>query len=172
ASTWEGLRAREGLEREGIPCNPTLPFGIPQAVACAEAQVTLISPFVGRILDWYLKSEGRASYPPAEDPGVRSVTQIYHYLKHYDYRTEVMGASFRNIGEIIELAGCDLLTISPKLLKELSDTRAALVRKLDPAVARSTPIDRMNVDEANFRAMHEENRMAKDKLHQGIGDFS
>jgi len=172
ASTWEGIRAAEVLEKEGIHCNLTLLFGIHQAVACAEAGVTLISPFVGRILDWYLKAEGRTSYPSAEDPGVRSVTQIYNYYKHFDYRTEVMGASFRNIGEIIELAGCDLLTIAPKLLKELQDTQGTLTRKLDVASARALYHDRIPVDEARFRAMHEENRMAKDKLHQGIEDFS
>jgi transaldolase len=172
ASTWEGIRAAEVLEKEGIHCNLTLLFGIHQAVACAEAGVTLISPFVGRILDWYLKSEGRTSYPSAEDPGVRSVTQIYNYFKHYGYRTEVMGASFRNTGEIIELAGCDLLTISPKLLKELSDMKGELPRKLDPARAKELPIERIGHDESTFRRMHEENRMAKEKLHQGIEDFS
>jgi transaldolase len=172
ASTWEGIRAAEVLEKEGIHCNLTLLFGIHQAVACAEAGVTLISPFVGRILDWYLKSEGRTSYPSAEDPGVRSVTQIYDYYKHYGYRTEVMGASFRNIGEIIELAGCDLLTISPKLLTELQETKAPLPRKLDAAHARTLHIERIAKDEASFRAMHEQNKMAKDKLQQGIDDFS
>ena len=172
AATWEGIRAAEVLEREGIHCNLTLLFGIHQAVACAEAGVTLISPFVGRILDWYLKAEGRSSYPSAEDPGVRSVTQIYNYYKHFGYRTEVMGASFRNIGEITELAGCDLLTIAPKLLKELADTVAPLPRKLSPTHAQSLTLSRIASDEASFRAMHEENRMAKEKLAQGIEDFS
>jgi len=172
ASTWEGIRAAEQLEKEGIHCNLTLLFGIHQAVACAEAGVTLISPFVGRILDWYLKSEGRASYPPAEDPGVRSVTEIFHYYKHFGYKTEVMGASFRNIGEITELAGCDLLTIAPKLLKELAETRAPLPRKLDPAHSQKLNIARIPMTEERFRAMHEENRMAHDKLAQGIADFS
>ncbi len=172
AATWEGIRAAEVLEREGIHCNLTLLFGIHQAVACAEAGVTLISPFVGRILDWYLKHEGRSSYPSAEDPGVRSVTQIYNYYKHYGYRTEVMGASFRNIGEIVELAGCDLLTIAPKLLKELAETQAPLTRKLVVEGARGLSIARIASDEASFRAMHEENRMANDKLAQGIEDFS
>ncbi len=172
ASTWEGIRAAEVLEKEGIHCNLTLLFGIHQAVACAEAGVTLISPFVGRILDWYLKKEGRQSYPPEEDPGVRSVTQIYNYYKHHGYRTEVMGASFRNIGEIIELAGCDLLTIAPKLLGELSEKSGTLDRKLDPVIARQSNIERIAADEASFRAMHEQNQMAKDKLHQGIEDFS
>jgi transaldolase len=172
ASTWEGIRAAEQLEREGIHCNLTLLFGLHQAIACAEAGVTLISPFVGRILDWHLKAEGRSSYPPAEDPGVRSVTQIYNYFKHYDYKTEVMGASFRNIGEITELAGCDLLTISPKLLKELADTTGPLVRKLSVATAKATPVERIELTESVFRKMHEENRMATDKLSQGIADFS
>jgi transaldolase len=172
AATWEGIRAAEVLEKEGIHCNLTLLFGIHQAVACAEAGITLISPFVGRILDWYLKSEGRQSYPAAEDPGVRSVTQIYNYYKHFGHRTEVMGASFRNIGEIIELAGCDLLTIAPKLLKELADSHAPLVRKLDPAIAPTLKLDRIAADEASFRALHSENRMAQDKLQQGIDDFS
>ena len=172
ASTWEGIRAAEVLEKEGIHCNLTLLFGIHQAVACAEAGVTLISPFVGRILDWYLKDTGRTSYPPAEDPGVRSVTEIYNYYKHFGYRTEVMGASFRNIGEIVELSGCDLLTIAPKLLKELSETEGKLERRLDPAHAASLKIDRIPADEATFRSLHEQNRMAKDKLHQGIEDFS
>jgi transaldolase len=172
ASTWEGIRAAEQLEKEGIHCNLTLLFGIHQAVACAEAGVTLISPFVGRILDWYLKEEGRQSYPSAEDPGVRSVTEIFHYYKHFGYKTEVMGASFRNIGEITELAGCDLLTIAPKLLKELAETKAPLPRKLDPAKSKEMAIQRMPMTEADFRAAHEKNRMAKDKLAQGIADFS
>ena len=172
ASTWEGIQAARILEHEGIHCNLTLLFGIHQAVACAEAGVTLISPFVGRILDWYLKAEGRSSYPSAEDPGVRSVTQIYNYYKHFGYRTEVMGASFRNIGEITELAGCDLLTIAPKLLKELADTMAPLPRKLSSTHAQSLTLSRIASDESSFRAMHEENRMAKEKLAQGIEDFS
>ena len=172
AATWEGIRAAEQLEREGIHCNLTLLFGIHQAVACAEAKVTLISPFVGRILDWYLKDTGRASYPSAEDPGVRSVTEIFNYFKHYGHKTEVMGASFRNIGEITELAGCDLLTISPKLLKELDETRGDLPRKLDAEHARTLKVDRIPVDEQTFRALHEENRMAKEKLKQGIDDFA
>jgi len=172
AATWESIRAAEILEREGIHCNLTLLFGIHQAVACAEANVALISPFVGRILDWHLKHEGKSSYAPAEDPGVRSVTEIYNYYKRFGYRTEVMGASFRNIGEITELAGCDLLTISPKLLKELDETKAELPRKLDPEKAKSMSIERIAVDEARFRAMHEKDQMAKDKLAQGIEDFS
>ena len=172
AATWEGIRAAEVLEKEGIHCNLTLLFGIHQAVACAEAGVTLISPFVGRILDWYLKAEGRSSYPSAEDPGVKSVTQIYNYYKHFGHRTEVMGASFRNIGEITELAGCDLLTIAPKLLKELQETFAPLPRKLSASHAQGLSLSRIASDEASFRAMHEQNRMAKEKLAQGIEDFS
>lgn len=172
AATWEGIRAAEVLEKEGIHCNLTLLFGIHQAVACAEAGVTLISPFVGRILDWYLKAEGRSSYPSAEDPGVKSVTQIYNYYKHFGHRTEVMGASFRNIGEITELAGCDLLTIAPKLLKQLQETIAPLPRKLSVSHAQGLSLSRIASDEASFRAMHDQNRMAKEKLAQGIEDFS
>ena len=172
ASTWEGIRAAEVLEREGIHCNLTLLFGLHQAIACAEAKVTLISPFVGRILDWYLKQSGRSAIPAVEDPGVRSVTEIYNYYKHFGHRTEVMGASFRNIGEICELAGCDLLTISPKLLGELAETRAPLQRKLDAEAARSMTIAPIAMDEATFRAMHAQNRMAQDKLSQGIADFA
>jgi transaldolase len=172
ASTWEGIRAAEILEKDGIHCNLTLLFGMHQAVACAEAGATLISPFVGRILDWYKKSEGRDSYPPAEDPGVVSVTKIYNYYKKYDYKTEVMGASFRNLGEIIELAGCDLLTIAPNLLSELASQTGTLVRKLDPAKAKTMTIAKLSFDEAAFRAAHEVDRMANDKLAEGIAGFS
>ncbi|MFS8901885.1 transaldolase [Synechococcus sp. H60.2] len=172
ASTWEGIRAAEILEKEGIHCNLTLMFGLHQAIACAEAGVTLISPFVGRILDWYKKHTGRESYPPAEDPGVQSVTQIYNYLRKYDYPTEVMGASFRNIGEIIELAGCDLLTISPVLLAELQNTEGHLERKLDPEKAKKMDIPRLVMDRATFDQMHRENRMASEKLEEGIQGFS
>jgi len=172
ASTWEGIRAAELLEKDGIHCNLTLLFGMHQAVACAEAGVTLISPFVGRILDWYKKSEGRDSYPQAEDPGVVSVTKIYNYYKKYDYKTEVMGASFRNLGEIIELAGCDLLTIAPNLMSELASQTGTLVRKLDPAKAKAMTIARLSFDEAAFRAAHEVDRMANDKLAEGIAGFS
>ncbi len=172
ASTWEGIRAAEILEKEGIHCNLTLMFGLHQAIACAEAGVTLISPFVGRILDWYKKHTGRESYPPAEDPGVQSVTQIYNYLRKYDYPTEVMGASFRNIGEIIELAGCDLLTISPALLAELQNTEGHLERKLDPEKAKQMDIPRLVMDRATFDQMHRENRMASEKLEEGIQGFS
>ena len=172
ASTWEGIKAAEQLEKEGIHCNMTLLFGTHQAIACAEAGATLISPFVGRILDWYLKSTGKTSYPAPEDPGVVSVTRIYHYYKHFGYRTEVMGASFRNLGEIIELAGCDLLTIAPKLMAELSALETPLLRKLDPAKAKATPVERIPMDEATFRRMHEQDRMANDKLAEGIDGFT
>lgn len=172
ASTWEGIRAAEILEKEGIHCNLTLLFGMHQAVACAEAGVRLISPFVGRILDWHKKAAGRDSYPAPEDPGVISVKRIYDYYKKFDYRTEVMGASFRNAGEIIELAGCDLLTIAPALLGELSNTTGTLARKLDPAISRLEEIERISMDEATFRAMHEADRMATEKLDEGIAGFS
>jgi transaldolase len=172
ASTWEGIRAAEQLEKEGIHCNLTLLFGMHQAVACAEARVTLISPFVGRILDWHLKTSGKSSYPPAEDPGVVSVTRIYEYFKKHGYATEVMGASFRNAGEIVELAGCDLLTIAPKLLGELASMQGEIARKLDPAAAKTKPIERIAMDEATFRRMHDDDRMAKDKLAEGIEGFS
>jgi transaldolase len=172
ASTWEGIRAAEVLEKEGIHCNLTLLFGMHQAVACAEAGVRLISPFVGRILDWHKKAEGRDSYPPAEDPGVKSVTKIYNYYKKHGYKTEVMGASFRNLDEIIELAGCDLLTIAPNLLAELQGRDGTLTRKLDPAKAAGLDIPKTPVDEATFRKMHEADKMAKEKLDEGISGFS
>ena len=172
ASTWEGIQAAAVLEKEGIHCNLTLLFGLHQAIACAENGITLISPFVGRILDWYKKDTGRASYEPAEDPGVVSVTQIYNYYKKFGYKTQVMGASFRNIGEITELAGSDLLTISPQLLNELAATEGELPRKLDPAKAASHPIEKIVVDKATFDKMHAENRMATDKLAEGIDGFS
>ena len=171
ASTWEGIRAAEMLEAEGIHCNLTLLFGLHQAVACAEARVTLISPFVGRILDWYKKETGK-DYAPAEDPGVTSVTRIYNYYKRFGYKTEVMGASFRNAGEIIELAGCDLLTISPALLKELAETEGTLERKLDPQRAAAESLERIEIDKATFDAMHAADRMASDKLAEGIQGFT
>src|SRR5580700_3428996 len=145
ASTWEGIRAAEVLEKEGIHCNLTLLFGLHQAIACAEAKVTLVSPFVGRILDWYKKDTGK-DYAPEEDPGVHSVRTVYSYFKKFDYKTEVMGASFRNIGEITELAGCDLLTIAPKLLAELEATQGTLERKLDPAKAAKLDIKKLTMD--------------------------
>jgi transaldolase len=172
ASTWEGIRAAEALQKEGIHCNLTLLFGMHQAVACAEAKVTLISPFVGRILDWYKKETKRDSYPASEDPGVVSVTKIYEYFKKHGHKTEVMGASFRNIGEITELAGCDLLTIAPNLLAELAEMQADLPRKLDPKAALGKDIPRIAMDEKTFRAMHEKDRMAKEKLDEGIAGFS
>jgi len=172
ASTWEGIRAAEILEKDGIHCNLTLLFGMHQAVACADAGVTLISPFVGRILDWHKKAEGRDSYPPAEDPGVVSVTKIYNYYKRYGYKTEVMGASFRNLAEITELAGCDLLTIAPNFLLELGERQGTLVRKLDPEKAKTLDIPKVSFDEAGFRAAHEADKMAKDKLDEGITGFS
>jgi transaldolase len=155
ASTWPGIKAAEQLEKEGIHCNLTLLFGLHQAIACAEAKVTLISPFVGRILDWYKKDTGK-DYQGADDPGVQSVTTIYNYYKHFGYKTVVMGASFRNIGEITELAGCDLLTIAPKLLEELDTTQGDLPRKLDPANSKSMDIKKIPMDEATFEKMHAE----------------
>ena len=172
ASTWEGIRAAEQLEKEGIHCNLTLLFGLHQAIACAEAKVTLISPFVGRILDWYKKETGRDSYPSHEDPGVLSVTEIYNYFKKFGYKTEVMGASFRNSGEIKELAGCDLLTISPDLLAELKETEGDLPRKLDAEKAKSMDIEKIEMDLETFNIMHQEDRMATEKLAEGIKGFS
>jgi transaldolase len=171
ASTWEGIRAAEALEREGIHCNLTLLFGMHQAVACAEAKVTLISPFVGRILDWYKKEQGR-DFAPEEDPGVLSVTRIYRYYKRHGHATEVMGASFRNMGEITELAGCDLLTIAPALLAELASKTGDLPRKLDPKTSGAQGEDRIAMDEATFRKMHDADRMAKEKLDEGIAGFT
>ena len=171
ASTWEGIKAAEILEREGIHCNLTLLFGLHQAIASADAKVTLISPFVGRILDWYKKDTGK-DYFGADDPGVQSVTTIYNYYKKFGYKTQVMGASFRNIGEITELAGCDLLTIAPKLLAELDSKEEDLPRKLDPARAASMNIERLTIDKATFDRMHAADRMANDKLKEGIEGFS
>ena len=171
ASTWEGIRAAEVLEKEGIHCNLTLLFGLHQAIAAAEAGVTLISPFVGRILDWYKKDTGK-DYQGAADPGVQSVTKVYNYYKKFGYKTQVMGASFRNIGEITELAGCDLLTISPQLLAELEATQADLPRKLDPKNSQTMAIEKIVVDKAAFDRMHAEDRMATDKLKEGIEGFS
>jgi transaldolase len=171
ASTWEGIKAAEILEQEGIHCNLTLLFGLHQAIACAEAKVTLISPFVGRILDWYKKDTGK-DYQGADDPGVQSVTTIYNYYKKFGYKTQVMGASFRNIGEITELAGCDLLTIAPKLLAELDSKEGDLPRKLDPSKAASLEIKKITIDKETFEKMHAEDRMAHDKLKEGIEGFS
>jgi len=171
ASTWEGIRAAEVLQKEGIHCNLTLLFGLHQAIAAADAGVTLVSPFVGRILDWYKKDTGK-DYQGAEDPGVISVTTVYNYYKHFGYKTQVMGASFRNIGEITELAGCDLLTISPQLLAELEATQADLPRNLSPDAAKTLPIEKIAVDKATFDRMHAADRMATDKLKEGIEGFS
>jgi len=171
ASTWEGIKAAEILEKEGIHCNLTLLFGLHQAIACAEAGVTLISPFVGRILDWYKKDTGK-DYQGADDPGVKSVTAVYNYYKKFGYKTVVMGASFRNISEIKELAGSDLLTISPNLLAELDSTVADLPRKLDPEAAKKLDIEKIEVDHDTFIKMHADDRMATDKLAEGIKGFS
>ena len=171
ASTWEGIKAAEVLEKEGIHCNLTLLFSFAQAVAAAEAGVTLISPFVGRILDWYKKSTGRDSYPGPEDPGVVSVTQIFNYFKTYGYKTEVMGASFRNIDEIIELAGCDLLTISPKLLDQLRTSQGELTRKLNAFNPAPTE-EQIHLDREGFEAMMHKDPMATEKLQEGITGFS
>jgi transaldolase len=173
ASTWEGICAAKQLTKEGIHCNLTLLFSFPQAVACAEANVQLISPFVGRILDWYKKSTGKASYPAPEDPGVVSVTEIYHYYKKYGYATEVMGASFRNKEEILELAGSDLLTISPALLEELQKNTGTVTRKLDPKNAASQcKLSKVSFDEKSFRWALNENAMATEKLSEGIRMFA
>ncbi len=171
ASTWEGIKAAEILEKEGIHCNLTLLFSFAQAVACAEAGITLISPFVGRILDWHKKTSGK-DFVGAADPGVISVTQIYTYYKKFGYKTEVMGASFRNTGEITELAGCDLLTIAPPLLAELKASTAPLVRKLDPAVAASADLKKVTFNEAAFRFALNEDQMATEKTSEGIRLFS
>jgi transaldolase len=171
ASTWEGIKAAEILEKEGIHCNLTLLFGLHQAVACAEGGITLISPFVGRILDWYKKDTGK-DYVGADDPGVQSVTAVYNYFKKFGYKTQVMGASFRNIGEITELAGCDLLTISPELLGELDSKTGDLPKKLDAEKAKALPIEKITVDKATFDTMHAADRMATDKLKEGIEGFS
>ncbi len=170
ASTWEGIRAAERLEREGIHCNLTLLFGFGQAVACADAGVTLISPFVGRIFDWYRQRENK-DYAPDDDPGVQSVRRIYAYYKKFGYRTEVMGASFRNIGQVLALAGCDLLTISPELLGQLAASDQPVARKLDPAAALQQSIERVRVDEPAFRFALNEDAMAYEKLGEGIRLF-
>ena len=171
ASTWEGIAAAELLQKEGIKCNLTLLFSLPQAVRCAEAKVQLISPFVGRIYDWY-KAANKRDYVGAEDPGVQSVQEIYSYYKKFDYKTEVMGASFRNVGQIRELAGSDALTISPELMKELSGSHEPLERKLDPDKAKEADIQRLELDEKKFRWLFNENAMATEKTSEGIRKFS
>ncbi len=170
ATTWEGIRAAEVLQREGINCNLTLLFSLPQAVACADAKVTLISPFVGRILDWY-KAKEKKEYAPAEDPGVVSVKEIYAYYKKFGHATEVMGASFRNKGEILELAGCDLLTISPQLLGELKNSEEPVAQKLIAAEARQAKLEKLVLDEKKFRWLFNENAMATEKTSEGIRAF-
>ncbi|MFT5110073.1 MAG: transaldolase [Verrucomicrobiales bacterium] len=171
ASTWEGIRAAEVLEKEGIHCNLTLLFSLCQAVACAEAKVQLISPFVGRIYDWF-KADTGEEYSGADDPGVKSVIEIYNYYKKFGYETEVMGASFRNIGQIIELAGCDLLTISPNLLEELQNGEGEVPRKLDPEKAKASDIEKLELDEKSFRYLLNEDAMATEKTAEGIRKFA
>jgi transaldolase len=170
ASTWEGIRAAEQLEREGIHCNLTLLFSFAQAVACAEAGVTLISPFVGRITDWHKKARG-TDIPADEDPGVASVTRIYNYFKKFDYETQVMGASFRSVDQIVGLAGCDLLTISPTLLEKLDKTPGEVARRLSVVAAKASDATKFHLDEKAFRWMHNEDAMAVEKLSEGIRNF-
>lgn len=171
ASTWEGIAAGEQLEKEGINCNLTLMFSLPQAVRCAEAGIELISPFVGRIYDWY-KATNKRDYSGPEDPGVQSVREIYTYYKKFGYKTEVMGASFRNVGQILELAGCDLLTISPDLLETLSNSYEPVPRRLDPEKEKSAKIDKLELDEKKFRWLVNENAMATEKTSEGIRKFA
>jgi transaldolase len=171
ASTYEGIKAGEVLEKEGINCNLTLMFSLPQAVLCAEGGIELISPFVGRIYDWY-KASTKKEYTGAEDPGVQSVKEIYTYYKKFGYKTEVMGASFRNVSQILELAGCDLLTISPELLDNLSDSDGSVERKLDPEQAKNANVDRLEMDEKKFRYLFNDNAMATEKTSEGIRKFS
>jgi transaldolase len=171
AATWEGIRAAHKLEREGIHCNMTLLFSFAQAVACAEAGVTLISPFVGRIYDWHKQARKVEDIPLEDDPGVASVTRIYNYYKKHGYATQVMGASFRKTGQIVALAGCDLLTIAPDLLDKLSKAEGEIARRLSPEAAKAQSIPRLNLDEETFRWMHNEDAMATDKLADGIRRF-
>ena len=171
ASTWEGINAAEQLQKEGIKCNLTLMFSLPQAVRCAEAKVQLISPFVGRIYDWY-KAHEKRDYKGAEDPGVQSVQEIYTYYKKFGYPTEVMGASFRNTGQILELAGCDCLTISPELMEELSKSTESVERKMTPEKAKAAKIEKLELDEKKFRWLVNENAMATEKLSEGIRKFA
>jgi transaldolase len=171
ASTWEGIKAAEKLEREGIHCNLTLLFSFAQAVACADAGVTLISPFVGRIYDWHRQQRKVEDIDISEDPGVASVTRIYTYYKKHGYKTQVMGASFRKTGQILALAGCDLLTIAPDLLEKLSAASGEVTRKLSPEKAKAQSVEKLNLDEKTFRWMHNEDAMATDKLAEGIRRF-
>lgn len=172
ASTWEGIKAAEQLEKEGIHCNMTLMFSMPQAIAAAEVNATLISPFVGRIFDWYKEKDKVESYPPGEDPGVKSVTEIYHYYKKFGYKTEIMGASFRNAQEIYDLAGCDLLTISPKLLAEMQKAEGDVKQKLHPDDSKNMDIKKLHMDEKTYRWDLNENQMAVEKLSDGIRKFT
>ena len=171
ASTWEGIRAAEQLEREGIHCNLTLLFSFAQAVACAEAGVTLISPFVGRIYDWYRKEHGVKDIPADEDPGITSVTRIYDYFKKFDYKTQVMGASFRKVDQIVRLAGCDLLTISPDLLEQMEKAEGSVPRRLSADSAKASDAQKIHLDEKTFRWMHNQDAMATEKLAEGIRKF-
>lgn len=171
ASTWEGVLAAKALEKEGIHCNMTLMFSLPQAIACAEAGATLISPFVGRILDWYKNAE-KKDFSPSEDPGVESVKTIYNYYKRFGHDTQIMGASFRNSGEILELAGCDLLTIGPKFLKELGEAEGDVPRKLDPQIAKNQKLEKLDIDEKSFRYLLNDDAMATEKLAEGIRKFA
>lgn len=172
AATWEGIKAAEVLEKEGISCNLTLIFSIAQAIACAEANCTLISPFVGRIMDWYKKKDGVDGYKPCEDPGVKSVTSIYNYYKKYRHKTIVMGASFRNVDEILELAGCDRLTIAPALLETLTNCTDEVDQKLDASKSSSMDIAKVDMNEKTFRWMMNEDAMATEKLAEGIRNFA
>ncbi len=172
ASTWEGIRAAEQLERGGIHCNLTLLFSFAQAVACAEARVTLISPFVGRIYDWHRKARGGEEIPPDQDPGVASVTRIYNYYKKFGYQTQVMGASFRKVDQIVRLAGCDLLTISPDLLEQMENTEGDVKRALSPEAALASNEQKLHLDEKTFRWMHNEDAMGTEKLSEGIRKFN
>jgi len=172
ASTWEGILAAEKLEKEGIHCNMTLLFSLPQAIGCAEAKATLVSPFVGRILDWFKKSEGVSGYAASEDPGIKSVSKIYNYYKKFGFKTQIMGASFRNKEEILELAGCDLLTIAPTFLEQLKESTDPVPRKLDPEKAKHSPIEKIHLDEKTFRYLLNEDAMATEKLAEGIRNFA
>lgn len=172
ASTWEGVRAAEVLEKEGIHCNMTLMFSMAQAIACAEANATLISPFVGRIYDWYKAKDHIDKYPPGEDPGVKSVTSIFNYYKKFGYKTEIMGASFRNVDQVLDLAGCDLLTISPNLLKELQESQGNVEKKLDAEKAKALDLKKIHLNESDFRLMFNDDAMAVEKLAEGIRKFS
>jgi len=171
ASTWEGIKAAEKLEREGIHCNLTLLFSFAQAVACADAGVTLISPFVGRIYDWYRKERKVEDIAPADDPGVQSVVRIYHYYKKFGYRTQVMGASFRKVEQIVWLAGCDLLTIAPDLLDKMAGTEGEVTRRLTVEAAKASSVEKIALDERTFRWLHNEDAMATEKLAEGIRRF-